>query len=439
MSRLTRWVHSRGNAAESGFAMMLSLFVMLIIVTVTLVVAALVTSQSKPTLLNQKFVRTVNGAQAGMQNTLAQLRAANDGLLAGDQIKLPCSDPDEDAKYGGGGVTLRVGSPATTLTGLPGYPITGTVSTGGSANSVIGYSVSVVYFDSDPTQYEDQNNPSWWKDNADACPGGIVAGTPLYAFVQSSGTGAQVPGLSTTAGDRTLQGLYQFETTNSFSVGGRIAEYDASGAGQRNLCLDAGANPAVGTQPSLQNCLALGTARQTWQYRTDLTIYYGGDTSLNLCIQNVSGTPKLETCTSAANTPAGSTYPYSTNQQNQEWGFNDNGHLSAALSTGDVTESTGGSCLEPQGATSSTAASAGAALVIVSCDAATTGYTAWNPDPQVGAGSALTYYTGANGQTAPRRAGEQPDQPVRQLRRVRSLPRCHRSEPERGPPDRLPV
>jgi hypothetical protein len=144
-----------------------------------------------------------------------------------------------------------------------------------------------------------------------------------------------------------------------------------------------------------------------------MTIFYGGDTTLDLCIQMVGGstngssgdlyytggTPKLETCTG---TGYGDPYPYTNStQEQQEWGFNDNGHLSAPVAGGDVTESTGGACLEPNGATSSTQASPGAALVITSCDGSTTGETAWNPDPEVGAGSALVYYTGLSGQTEP--------------------------------------
>jgi hypothetical protein len=67
------------------------------------------------------------------------------------------------------------------------------------------------------------------------------------------------------------------------------------------------------------------------------------------------------------------------------------------LTNGTVTNGSGGECLDPQGATSSAPAASGALLVIVSCDGATTGYTAWDPDPQVGAGKAGGNITGVPG------------------------------------------
>ena len=77
----------------------------------------------------------------------------------------------------------------------------------------------------------------------------------------------------------------------------------------------------------------LGTPQQTWQYRADLTIFYGGDTTLNLCIQNVTatyghaGTPELEPC---ATSGSGTTYPYANQtQQEQEFAYNDGGQLEA--------------------------------------------------------------------------------------------------------------
>jgi hypothetical protein len=127
-----------------------------------------------------------------------------------------------------------------------------------------------------------------------------------------------------------------------------------------------------------------------WEYRNDLTIFYGGDPSLNLCLENVSGTPTLKTCTGdGTGTGNDTTYPYhSTEQQNQQWAFDDDGHFATASNSGDV----GSTCLQPNTPDDSTNAVSGSAVVVTSCSGDTTGTTAFNPDPQVGAGSALVYY-----------------------------------------------
>jgi Tfp pilus assembly protein PilX len=394
----------RRSDAEGGFAMIFTIFLILMITVTSVAVADLMLSQVKPTGLAKKEIRTVDAASAGMQVALGQLRNTMTSGY-GDLTLLPCSDPADQ-----GGVTIYTGSPAQAIT-VPGDTINGTVLTMTNSADTEAYKTVVTYFATDPTSHENDASTSWWTNNAIGCKAGVVKSTPSYAFLQSFGSAAGVTGLSTTEGDRALHAVYQFRTTTSFTVGGRISEYNA--ANQFSLCLDAGSNPTIGTVPTMQPCQALGTPSQTWQYRNDLSVFYGGNTMLNLCIQMVGGTangsgsslyytggtPTLETC---SGTGTGATYPYSpATQQLQEWGFNDNGHLSAPIGGGDVEEGSGGACLEPSGATSTTPAATGASLVISSCDTATTGDTAWDPDPQVGAGSALVYYTGASGQTSP--------------------------------------
>jgi hypothetical protein len=56
-----------------------------------------------------------------------------------------------------------------------------------------------------------------------------------------------------------------------------------------------------------------------------------------------------------------------------------------------------GKCLDPSGATDSTAATANALLVLVTCSGSTTGDLAWYPDPEVGAGKAGGNTTGTPG------------------------------------------
>lgn len=382
MTRLAR----RFAGDDDGFAMIFTLMMMFVVFATSMVVAGVLLAEIHPTLFAKKSVHTGDAAQGGLQAAIGQLRNTTTNGV-GDLTKLPCSDPQDST-----GVSVIVGSPQQTVT-LPGYQITGSTSTDGVAANAAAYRAVVVYFTSDPTAHETDSTTSWWTNNAITCRAGLVNVPPTYAYVQSFGSGPQLSSnLSPTLANRTVHAIYQFSATNTNTVGGRIKEF---GSANPALCLDAGSNPAVGTTMTVQPCLALGTASQTWQYRSDLTIFYGGNTTLNLCVENVSGTPKLKTCTG---TGAGATYPYGgAQQQNQEWGFNDNGHFSAALSNGDVTEGSGGGCLEPSGATSGTQAASGAALVITSCDTATTGFTAWNPDPQAGAGKAGGNTTGAPG------------------------------------------
>lgn len=433
MSRINRLIRSR-QGADDGFAMIFTIFLILVITVTSVAVADLMFSQVQPTGLAKKQIQTVDAAAAGMQAALGQIRNTTTNGV-GDLTKLPCSDPSDK-----GGVTLAVGDPTQTVN-VAGDEITGTVESTDNAGNTATYKTLIVYYATDPTSHEDDSTTSWWSSNAIGCKAGIVKSVPSYAFIQSFGAGQQVSGLSSTEGNRTQHAIYQFSTTTGFTVGGRIEEYESGGDqyGTGSLCLDAGsATPSAGTVPKMEPCQALDTPEQTWQYRNDLTLFYGGNTTLNLCIQMeggtatgsglakyyTGGTPELETCTgtgyeSTYNTTTGYS---STNQQQQEWGFNDNGHFSAPIANGDVTESTGGACLEPSGATSSTYATSGAPLVITSCDSATTGDTAWDPDPEVGAGSALVYYTGASGQTEP--TGVPASSPTNQYVNFAEFGRC---------------
>jgi hypothetical protein len=358
-------------ADESGFALVFAILLITIITAVSLALAGLVYSQTRPSQFTKKNIRTVNAASAGLQATLGSLRSANDGSGNGMLLKLECTGPS-DATFSAGGTTVTA----------PGYSLNGSVSNG---QGNLQYRTSIAYYTQSPSNF----TLSQLSTQAMTCP---LSAVPAYAYIQSFGKGDAVPGSAATLGNRTQHGVYQFATTNTNSAGGRMAEMLTSNPA---LCLDV-ASPAVGATMTFQPCLALGTPRQTWQYRNDLTIFYGGDPALNLCVQKPSSgsTPTLQTCTG---TGSGTTYPYASGQQVQEWGFNDSGHFAAVLADGSVTNGSGGACLEPAGATSGSPASAGAALVTTSCDGVTVGYTAWTPDPQVGAGKAGGNTTGVPG------------------------------------------
>jgi Tfp pilus assembly protein PilX len=392
MTRLMRRFRER----DDGFAMIFTIFLIVVVASTSIAVFDLVASQTKPTAFAKKYVRTADAAAGGMQAALGQLRAAvaatsNNGAN-GDLTQLPCTDPSDN-----GGVTLHVGSPAQPVS-VAGNSITGTVASDSNTGDVQTYTTAVAYFTTDPTPHEDDTSTSWWAANAISCKAGLLNSVPSYAFLQSIGAGAALPGVSTLSGDRTEHATYQFNTTDTQEAGGRLAEFNLGNQFQE--CLDAGtAEPTAGTQPKFEPCLAEGTKQQNWLYRNDLTIQYGGDTNLNLCIQNMSSTPRLETCVTdgtegqSTSTP---TYPYSSStQQQQEWAFNDNGHLQAPdTCDGNVSS---GLCLAPTGATDTTPAVAGAALIMETCAGGTTGSLAWNPDPEVGAGKAGGNTTGTPG------------------------------------------
>jgi hypothetical protein len=399
MNRLIDIVRHR-DTSDGGFAMIFTLFLILIITVASVTVASLVLSQAGPTELQKKSVHTVDAASAGMQAALGQLRntSTNGG---GDLTKLPCSDPTDK-----GGITLQVGSPRTAVT-VAGDQLAGTVFNPPVTTDSSTYTTVIAYFATDPTPHETDPTTAWWAANAIPCKAGIVKSVPSYAFIQSFGVSAAVPGVAATEGNRTLHAVYQFNASNTNTVGGRMAEFNNTGPNtQDTMCLDAGsAHPAVGTVPTMQPCLALGTPQQTWQYRPDLTVFFGGDTTLNLCIQNVTasyghaGTPELEPCSTSG---SGTTYPYANQtQQEQEFAYNDNGMLEAPnVNNGGVGGSTApdpGACLEGAGVTTSSAAVAGAALSLVACSGSSGDLTAWNPDPQVGAGKAGGNVTGVPG------------------------------------------
>jgi hypothetical protein len=416
IARLTR----RADG-DDGFAMILALLLIVIMASTSVVLAGVLEAQQRPTLLAKKYIRTINGAQAGLQNTLSALQAATTVAGTGDPTKLPCSDPGDKTAYGGGGVSVYVTSAAgvTTTITVPGDPVSGTVATDGNGNDAIGYDVGVVYYNSNPQLH--QNDASWLSSSSNviSCKGGYVSSIPTYALVQSSGTGVQITGATATSGNRTLQGVYQFNAVSKIIVGGRLGQYNSTQ--QFTLCLDVG-TAAIGSTPTMQACQALGYAQQLWVYRNDLTLFYGGNPALNLCIENVSGTPKLETCTGdGTGTGTDTTYPYhSTEQQNQEWAFNDNGHIANADSTGNA----GSNCLQAAGSSDTTPAVSGAALTYTACTGGTSGYNAWNPDPQTGAGSALVYYnpSAVPAQTPP--AGVPSSSPTNQFVNFAEFGRC---------------
>lgn len=351
----------RRAADDEGVAIVMALIYIIVFTALMLSMLAVVVNQVKPTAQARKDVGSLNAASSGIQSGLAVLRSATDATGAGNRGRLPCTSGPVTTFMTG---SATASTPGTTLSasasGLPGS---------------FSYRVDTAYYLTDPTDQP----PSWLKANAMACP---LPQTPLYAYLQAYGTGAniaQAGGSSGNRGNRSQTGVYKFSVPAENIAGGRLLEYGT------NLCLEVSGVADLGSTMKFQTCRPLGTPSQTWEYREDLTLFFGGDPAKDLCVQgSTTAPPTLQRCTG---TGYGSTFPYAAGQQIQEWSFNDSGHFATASDTGDVT----GDCLQP------TDTSLGSALSVYGCSGGTTEYQAFDPDPEVGAGKAGGNTTGLVG------------------------------------------
>jgi hypothetical protein len=357
-SRLAATAPARSLRDDDGVAILMALAYIAIFTVLMLSMMAVIAGQVKPTAQARKDVGSLNAASSGLQAALTALRAAKDVDGAGDRAKLPCTAGDV--------TTFRTGTATSTT---PGALLTADPAT---VPGSFRYSVHVAYYLLDPTDQP----PSWLKANAMNCP---LTSTPLFAYMQAYGTGtniARAGGSSGNRGNRSQTGVYRFSVPGANVDGGRLS----LNGGTR--CIDAGTSPAIGTVPTFKTCAAFGTQpSQMWEYRSDLTLFYGGNPALNLCIQGtLSQSPTLQRCTG---TGFGATYPYSSaKHQAQLWNYDDAGRFAAGRADGDVE---GAACLRP-------ANNGGSAPVAVgSCDAP------FDPDAELGAGKAGGNTTGLVG------------------------------------------
>lgn len=346
---------------DEGVAILMALAYIGIFTGLMLAMLALVIGQVKPTAQARKDIGSVNAASSGLQAALTTLRSATDSTGEGNRGRLPCPM--------GSTTTFRNGNSTSTAPGT---------SLSGSATSLPGnfrYQVSVAYFQDDPTDQD----PAWLALHAQSCP---LTVTPLYAYLQSYGGGDAIVSGTANKGNRSQTGVYQFSVPLVNVAGGRLKQIGGS-----HYCLDAGTNPGIGTKLYFQNCSDIGAVStpQLFEYRKDLTLFFGGQPALNLCIQgSASQEPQLQRCTGTGN---GSTYAYATGQQVQEWSFNDNGHFAAAADGGGVS----GNCIQPANG------NVGAQLTFYGCTGGTNDLQAFDPDPSVGAGKAGGNTTGIVG------------------------------------------
>jgi Tfp pilus assembly protein PilX len=372
-ARAARFAHLTrltASGSESGFAMFIALLLIMIIGGISLLVAGLVLSQSKPTQTARKEVATVNAAEAGFELALHRLRSAVDTAPTPNGIlsKLPC--------------TAASSSAVTPFTGSVG-PLSGAAK-----NQQLTYTVGIRYYLDDPSAMGDSDLNS----SAVACSAGHPAITPQYAYLQANGSalgGANATGQST-QNNRALHTTYRFRTSNLNIAGGRLW-MNNTGPGNTQttaLCMDAGTGTA-GTAVTVTACQNRGVRyQQSWAYRADLTLYYTSSGTPGLCLTagTTFGTAataqlKLQTC---ATKGTGTTYPYAASpslQQRQEWSFDDNGKFEAAATGGGLN----GNCIS-----TSTYASPAAGNILYAQGCSTGGFDTmtWNPDTQVGAGPA---------------------------------------------------
>lgn len=340
-----------GRGDDTG-SIPIALLLIFIGMAMSTVLASSVMTQIGTTRTSSQQNRAIGAAQAGIDVTLARLRAAING-----------TDGD--------------GNPLGSLAKLPCGPLTGQFDDGGAR-----YQVDIRYLKSDPHGHDDA-----WADsptNRVTCGANGPVAVPVYALVRSTGT--DVPtGDITTVARRTLQATYTFRTTNENIPGGLV--YVNKVSGSLDLCLDAaqqdppaaGAEtPAAGTAVLMQTCTP-DRPSQKFAY----------DDSLHLVlVSSKTASNPAGMCLDGGNPQADGTVvtfqqcvPKTTtaNRVRQMWSLNDSSNFQGTRNGSDLT---GGLCLRVRQVNTR-----GSQVIVGSCSGATNQVN-WSLDPTVGAGMA---------------------------------------------------
>ena len=315
--------------ADTGAAMLLALFVIAVVASLSVAVAGIVLSQTKPTQFDRKNIQTVNAAEGGIEAALTRIRAASSGTT-GIVTSLPCTS----------------GTYGTTFTGSLG-PDQGGLS----------YTTTITYYWADPSNPANRTTA-----NKVTCSTSGTPTVPNYALIQSSGAGTgTVAGTGATRGNRSLEAVYNFSLTNENISGGSIPLF------QSTFCIDAGSSPAVGTIVKMQPCVT-GLPQQMWSYNKNLTINLTGMVQGTLCLQanpnnSTSTIIKLATCSTS---------------NLQQWSFNAAGEYEGT----DTSQNYNGYCFY-------SAATAGSTIgLTTTCNSGHDSVHTWAPSASVGAGAA---------------------------------------------------
>ncbi len=316
----------RTQDPESGVAMLLALFVILSLVTISITVAGVTLSLMKPTQLDRKAAVTENAAEAGFDVALNRIRNAYYGMTANDQ-----GQPVDFGDY-----QLLPCSRTTNVATFTGYM-------NSSGANAIQFNVTATYYTLDPTTHPGVA--------ALTCPAGYPISVPGFVSLSSLGSTTDVPGTRTGSSNRALQTVYTLSTTNQNIAGGNIpflsnlsdclAVYDSTGKVQ------------VGDQIKVAACNTTAASQQ-WSYDANLQLQIAGTIGTTLCMQatDSSGTGTnakgsnvvLATCSANALPPSNPYTPYY-----QLWSYNDSGEFQNSQ-TDD--SGLGSYCLNPAGGVS---------------------------------------------------------------------------------------
>lgn len=257
---------------DDGDALLLTILLIVAVTGLSLVLLAVLTSQYLPLAANQKRTRASYAAESGLQAGLTLLRTSThttvSGAVYGDRGKLPCT------------------------TGAKAGSIQGAVD--GTGADTVSYQVNFQYLLSNPSGHTN----AWITSNAMKCSD-LAAAQPTYAVLSATGTDATAAGTSGN-GQRQMTAVYQFTTTTTNIIGGRIYATDAG-----QMCLRAD-SATVGSQLSFyassscsQDELELWYYTPTWQIQLASTISTATETKTPLCITGSSGNATLQVCKSS--------------------------------------------------------------------------------------------------------------------------------------------
>lgn len=281
-------LEKRVRGEDEGAAMVIAMFTILVLASVSILVLGTIVSQVRPTQYAQKDARTISSAEAGIDASLGAMRNAvsadpNDSMkVQGDRNKLPC--------WNG-----HVGS------------------VGAASGASAQYRASIQYFLVDPSN----QSPSWRAAQALSCTSGLGPSEfPHFALITSEGTDVILPGSGADVGNRVMETVYEFNLTNVNISGGQIR----MGTSSNSPCIDAGTS-AAGAQVKVVTCVE-GKLAQLWSHRPDFTVQLtstNADPSGGLCL---SANPGSQT----SNNPAVNVTLATCNggDQKQRWGY-DNG------------------------------------------------------------------------------------------------------------------
>jgi Tfp pilus assembly protein PilX len=303
MQRIMQRIARRAQDPEQGVAMLLALMVILMLMTISITVAGVTLSQVKPSQLDRKTVVTESAAEAGFDIALNRIRAANTGATMIDPATL---------------LSVPVGSRAALPCSASGTPtITGAVNNGAATDSA--YSVSLVYYNSDP---------SLPGATVIGCTSGAPTTVPSFVKITSTGSAKDVSGTRAGSGNRVLQTVYALHTNNQNIAGGNIPFYN-----DLTLCYDvsdASNKIQVGDKIVVNTCSTTDLG-QKFSYTQNLQLQIVATNGNLLCLQGAAAQHSvvtLQLCSANALPPA-SPYTLST----QVWSYNDSGQFQSSNAT----------------------------------------------------------------------------------------------------------